>query len=91
MSLEQSKQLEELKEKVDNLNIQDKMTLVEHILSTTGIQVTVGGCQSFSAEVMFYIQNQSLENLQGIFDALASKFNKESKNSDSNPNSNSNS
>lgn len=84
MNSEGSKQLQELQEKADNLDIHEKIKLVEHVLSSTGLQVTVGGCQSFSAEVMFYIQHQSLDNLQGIFDALASKFKKESNDSDSN-------
>ena len=69
--------MERLKEEIEKLPLEDKARLVQEVLSSSGLQVVMGGGNFISADVVLQIQNGSAEQLAGIFRALASRVKNE--------------
>jgi len=66
--------LQKLKEEFDDLSIEERIEIIEHALKNSNLSVTFGASQSVKADVVFYFQNQTIEQLGPIFEALATRF-----------------
>lgn len=70
----QTNKLDQLKNEIDSLSIEDRIELIQHALKNSNLSITFGASQSVKADVVFYFQSQPIEQLGPIFEALANRF-----------------
>ena len=68
--------LKEIKAQIDHLSIEEKIRLVQDILSGSGLQVVMGGGNFISAEIVLQIQSGSID-IERVLDAAANRIAKE--------------
>ncbi len=67
-----------IKDDLDSLSVEEKVSLISDLLQSSGLQVVMGGGNFISADVVLQIQGGSSESLVYIFEALARRVASES-------------
>ena len=68
--------IKQLKEEIDRLPIEEKVRLIQEVLTTNGLQVVMGGGNFISAEIVLQIQSGDVD-LEKIFQAAANRISRE--------------
>jgi hypothetical protein len=69
--------IKQLKQEIDELPVEDKVKLVQEVLSSSGLQVVMGGGNFFSAEIVLQIQQGDSDQIAEILKALAFRVSSE--------------
>lgn len=76
MENNQNSRVRQLKEEINNLPIEEKVRLVQEILTSNGMQVVMGGGNFISAEIVLQIQSGDVD-LDKVFKAAANRISRE--------------
>jgi len=68
--------LKQIRDQIDELSVDEKIRLVQDILSGSGLQVVMGGGNFISAEIVLQIQSGSID-IERVLDAAANRIAKE--------------
>jgi hypothetical protein len=68
--------LKQIKAQIEQLPVEEKIRLVQDLLSGSGLQVVMGGGNFISAEIVLQIQSGSVE-IERVLDAAANRIAKE--------------